>query len=259
MKAQIMVLSCLLFASVAFSTPAPDTEEIMSKSYGLPKAGNMVSSTTMTLKQAGGSKKRVIKSTMRKTDLGIDSLAEFVSPADVAGTKFLTIGNKKEGDNQHLYLPALGKIRKIAASAKSGKFMGSELSYYDIEEHSQEDFSYTYLNTDRIQAIRNGTNSTISCYAIQSVPKKPDAPYSKIILWIAQDDYFTYKSEMVDKSGTLEKTVYNKEVKNVNGIIIAVKTVVESVSGNSTIIQTENIAVNGGVKPDIFSIKYLEK
>jgi hypothetical protein len=257
MKAQIMVMSCLLFASAAFG--APDADEIMSKSYGLPKANDMVSTTKMTLKQAGGLKKRAIKSTMRKTDLGNDSLAEFVSPADVAGTKFLTIGNKKEGDVQHLFLPALRKIRKIASSGKSGKFMGSELSYYDIEEHSQDDFTYTFIKTDQFQAVRNGTNTTISCYVIQSIPKKPDAPYSKIILWIAQDDYFTYKSEMVDKNGELEKTVYNKEVKTVNGIIIAVQTVVESVSGNATTVQTEKIVINSGVQSDIFSIKYLEK
>lgn len=257
MKFQLILWGCLTSASLAFG--APDANEIMSKSYLLPKANDMVSTVTMTLKQSGGVKTRTIKSTMRKTDLGTDSLAEFISPADVAGTKFLTIGNKKEGDNQRLYLPALGKIRKIAASGKSGKFMGSDFSYYDMEEHSQEDFTYTYIKMDQIQAVRNGTNAQISCTVIQSVPKKSDAPYSKSLLWVAQEDYFTYKSEMYDKSGALDKTVTIQEVKTIDGILMALKTTAVSSSGNSTTIQTGNTVINGGVSSDKFSIKYLEK
>ncbi len=257
MRFQLILIGCLIAASTAFG--APDADEIMSKSYGLPKANDMASTITMTLKQTGGVKKRTIKSTMRKTDFGTDSLAEFISPADVAGTKFLTIGNNKEGDNQRLYLPALGKIRKIAASGKSGKFMGSDFTYYDMEEHSQEDYTYSYIKTDQIQAVRNGTDESISCYVIQSVPKKIDAPYSKSILWVAQDDYFTYKSEMYDKSGALDKTVAIQEVKTISGILMALKTAAVSASGSSTIIQMENTVINGGVNPDVFSIKYLEK
>lgn len=257
MKFQLVLASCLISASMAFS--APNADEIMSKSYGLPKANDMVSKIKMTLKQSGGVKIRTIQSSMRKTDLGTDSIAEFISPADVAGTKFLTIGNKKEGDNQRLYLPALGKIRKIASSGKSGKFMGSDFSYYDMEEHSQEDFTYTFVKSDQIKAVRNGTNSLIPCFVIQSVPKKSDAPYSKTVIWVAQDDYFTYQSEMYDRSGAMDKTVTIQEVKTFGGIIMAMKTTAVSASGNSTTIQTESVVINSGVSPDVFSIKNLEK
>jgi outer membrane lipoprotein-sorting protein len=257
MRFLLILLSGLTSASMAFGAPSAD--EIMSRAYGLPKANDMSSTITMTLKQSGGVKTRTIKSSTRKTEAGNDSLAEFLSPADVSGTKFLTIGNKKEGDNQRLYLPALGKIRKIAASGKNGKFMGSDFTYYDMEEHSQEDFTFSSIGIDQLQTIRNGTSASIPCYVIQSVPKKTDSPYSKSILWVAEDDYFTYKSEMYDKSGALDKTILIQEVKTISGILVALKTVALSASGSSTAIQTADTVINGGVNPELFGIQYLEK
>ncbi|MBI4979257.1 MAG: outer membrane lipoprotein-sorting protein [Spirochaetes bacterium] len=261
MKTRILTTAGIAFVLTAFFiSAAPSADEIMAKSYGLAKADDMISTTTMTLTQQGGAvKTRKIKTSMRKTAEGTDSLAEFLSPSDVAGTKFLTIGNKTAGDSQRLYLPALGKIRKIASSGKGGKFMGSELSYYDMEEHSLKDFTYTYVKTNTVQSVRNGTNAVIACHVITSVPKSAEAPYSKMVISVGQDDFFVYRSEMYDKNGALEKTVSIAEVRTINGVLIPVKTTAAGVSGNVTAIQSDNITLNTGVSPDTFSIKNLEK
>lgn len=260
MKTRIILapIACLLLVSAAFA--APNADEIMAKSYGMQKADDMIATMTMTLKQSSGATKaRKLRTHMMKTAVGTDSLVEFITPADVAGTKFLTIGNKTEGDSQRLYLPALGKIRKIASSGKAGKFMGSELSYYDMEEHSLSEFKFSYVKTNIVQAVRNGKETSIPCHVISSIPQKPEAPYSKMIIWVAADDFFVYRSEMYDKSGALEKTIAIQEVMNTNGVLVAVRTSVQSVSGNATELQMEKIQLNAGISPDIFSIKNLEK
>ncbi|MEK6794113.1 MAG: outer membrane lipoprotein-sorting protein, partial [Spirochaetota bacterium] len=240
MKTRMYSALIASLASVSIAFAAPNADEIMTRSYGLAKADDMASTMTMTLKQANGATKvRKLRTFMKKTAAGTDSLAEFISPADIAGTKFLTIGNKVEGDSQRLYMPALGKIRKIASSGKGGKFMGSELSYYDMEEHSLSEFKFSYVRTNVVQSVRNGKAVSIPCHIITSVPQKPEAPYAKMTVWVAADDFFVYRTEMFDKSGAAEKTVTVNETLTTNGVIVAVRTSVESVSGNSTLIQSE--------------------
>ena len=49
-------------------------------------------------------------------------------------TGFLTYDYDASGkdDDQWLYLPALGKTKRIASSDQSGAFMGSDFNYSDL-------------------------------------------------------------------------------------------------------------------------------
>ena len=121
---------------------------------------------------------------------GRNSFIEFVEPADVKGTKFLTIAHKNADDEQRLYLPALGKVRKISSSKKDGKFMGSDLFYYDMEDRDYEEFTYNYVGEE----VFRGMN----CYVVESFPKDSSAPYSKMVMWVNKENYFVYKRECYD-------------------------------------------------------------
>ena len=76
---------------------------------------------------------------------GTNTFMKFIEPADVKDTKFLTIAHNKSDDEQRLFLPALGKVRRISSSTKNEKFMGSDLTYYDLEDYEYEDFTYKYV------------------------------------------------------------------------------------------------------------------
>ena len=67
---------------------------------------------------------------------------EFVSPADVKGTKFLSYSHIKKDDDQWLYLPALKRVKRIASKNKSGSFMGSEFSYEDLSSFDADKYIY---------------------------------------------------------------------------------------------------------------------
>ena len=55
-------------------------------------------------------------------------LIKFLSPADVKGFGFLVLEPDSPSEKMYLYLPAFKKIRRIAGSAKSRSFMGSDFS-----------------------------------------------------------------------------------------------------------------------------------
>jgi hypothetical protein len=73
---------------------------------------------------------------------GTKSLCIFDSSADVKQTILLT------HDDQGLYLPALKRVRRIAARNRSGSFVSSEFSYEDIATHVMEKYTYKWLRDE---------------------------------------------------------------------------------------------------------------
>jgi outer membrane lipoprotein-sorting protein len=227
-------------------------DQIATKHFALKEAGDSVNTATMTLFDKNGNKKtRKIKMYSKKTGEGTNSFIEFLEPADVRGSKFLTIAHDKGDDEQRLFLPALGKVRRISASGKKGDFMGSDLSYYDMESRTVNDAAYKY--------VKDETYNGMDCFVLEATPKDKDAPYSKNLIWVNKTDYFMYKTDCYDdKKGEFFKTIEIKEVKVIDGVIIPAKIEVNNIRDNhKTILQMEDIKVNSGVKDEIFSIQNL--
>ena len=69
----------------------------------------------MTLVDDRGQKsERVLDVIGRRKDGLLASKVEFLSPSDVAGTKFLTLEKASGGTEQHIYLPGLKRTRRIS-------------------------------------------------------------------------------------------------------------------------------------------------
>ncbi len=228
-------------------------ESIMKKYYSLPKSNDTYAVAKMILITKTGAKKiREIKYYTLETAAGTNTFIEFLSPADVRGTKFLTIGKKTGNDDQRLYMPALKKIRKISSSGKDGKFMGSDIYFYDMEDREYDDSRYRYIKDE----VYNGKDS----WVIESIDKDPEAPYSKSILWVSKADNFVYKTMAYDKKGKLLKTIVMVEVKKIKGIMVTLKMAVDNHKDNhKTLLSMTNIKVNSGVDKSLFTIQNLQK
>src|SRR3990167_1473044 len=59
-------------------------------------------------------------------------LISITHPADLAGTKLLSIQHRDSSRETWLYLPSSHQIKKIAAADESGRFLGSEFTYGDF-------------------------------------------------------------------------------------------------------------------------------
>jgi len=77
----------------------------------------------------------------------------FKSPADVKNTSFLTYDydNPNQDDDQWLYLPALKKVKRIPSADKSGSFMGSDFSYFDMTDRDLENYDFKLLKESDVR------------------------------------------------------------------------------------------------------------
>lgn len=114
----------------------------------------------------------------------------FTSPASQAGIAILSLPN----DIMYLYLPAYGKERRIASSAKNQNFAGTDFSYDDMESKS-----YSEKYTPRL--LKTETD----VFTVEMTPKVP-SDYSKIIVNINRTDYYPESMEFYDKGNNKIKT-----------------------------------------------------
>jgi hypothetical protein len=123
----VLFLAAALFFSHA---QAQTAKEIMIKADNAKEPADVTSEMTMKLVNKKGKEKvrrfKIIRMGEER------QIMWFLEPADVKGTSFLKIENKTGFDDMRLYLPAFKKVRRIASSAKSESFMGSDFTYEDM-------------------------------------------------------------------------------------------------------------------------------
>lgn len=255
MKKLTAILFVSLFATGVWADAAGDA--LAKKSYDLTKPKDASMTATMTLTDKNGAKKtRKLEMFTQETEAQSASFTRFLEPADVAGTRFLTITKKGGDSDQRIYLPALKKVRKIAASGKDGDFVNSDLSYYDLEDREYGDSEYTLLaQGEKLPAFEGRTFNKL-----QLVSKDKNSPYSKSIVWLDATDSFIYRVETYGKDGTLWKIIQFPKVEEFKGCLLPVRTEVENrKKGSKTVLEMTNITVNTGLKASLFSEKSLEQ
>jgi len=178
----------------------------------------------------------------------------FQSPATVKGTRFLTMDNDKGKSDQWIFLPGLGKVRRIASSESGGSFMGTDFSYDDMSLMSRE------VDEDAHTILREETLNGAACYVIQSVPKdSADFQYTKTVSWVDKASRRIYKIELYNKRGAVEKLMETSAYKDVQGRDTPTQTKVSTVAANtSTTIFTDIIKYDDPIPEGVFTTAYLE-
>ena len=175
------------------------------------------------------------------------------NPANIMGTRFLTIEQTGGKDDQWIFLPGLGKVRRIASSEGSGSFVGTDISYNDIYSANRK----AGLDTHRI--VREEDHWGKPCYVIESIPRDSAYQYSKMLQWIDKANSVNYKIELYDKKGAHVKTLEVLELKIVQGRLSPMVTRMSTLAGGtSTTITVDRLQYDSPIPETVFTPGYLE-
>jgi hypothetical protein len=245
-----------LFAGAVFSLPAQtDPAAIVRQSRNRIDAATIQSRSRWVISGRGGSTAERLIDQYSKDGAGGASrtVIEFREPAGVAGTRFLTMDGGSGGGSQWIFLPSLGKVRRIAASEGSGGFMGTDFSYDDIASADREP------DLDTHSLLREENYNGKACYVIESRPKNSAYQYSRMVQWIDKSTRVCHKIELYDKKGTQVKTLEVLELKDVQGRLSPVKTRMSTLgTGTSTTINVEILRYDQPIPESVFTPGYLE-
>ncbi len=214
-----------------------------------------VSKMSMTLVNASGQKReRLMKIQVLEGEKGDKSLMEFLSPADVKGTKFLNYEHVNKDDDQWLYLPALKRVKRIASKNKSGAFMGSEFSYEDLSAFNVD--KYTYPDGEAKIGELNGKK----VYLGQSKPVSKYSGYTKLLTWVDEQTYLIQKIEYYDRKKELLKTAIFEDYKKISGVWRIGKITMNNIQNDKkTILVWSDEKIKTGLKAKDFHKRVLKK
>jgi outer membrane lipoprotein-sorting protein len=254
-----MTVLMLLLAGAGFlnaqdAAASKDAVSVMNSAKNRVKTETISSRSRMVITAKDGSmSERVIDQYSKDGPNGARTVIVFQRPANVAGTRFLTMDNASGGQDLWIFLPSLGRVRRVAASESGGSFMGTDFSYDDISTVDRE------ISLDTHTLLREEALNGKSCYVIQSVPKDNSYQYSKTITWIDKASFLIYKSEMYNRRGEMIKVMEMSGFSDVQGRLTPMQTKISTVgAGTSTTIFMEIIKYDDPIPEGVFTTAYLE-
>jgi hypothetical protein len=228
--------------------------EVAEKVMNRPTGDTTHSLVNMVLIESGGSEKdRLVEEWSMENDAGLNrSVIVFHKPASVKNTRFLMKERAGGDDDQWIYLPGLGRVRRIAASEGDSSFMGTDFTYNDMEGRD--------VAEDRHSILREESLEGYDCYVVESVPKDPSSSqYSKRIQWVARENWIPIKVEFYDKEGELLKVMRSSRIETVQGYPTVINTVMENVqTGHATELNIQKLRYNEELPEGLFTVHFLE-
>ncbi len=183
---------------------------------------------------------------------------EFTGPADVTGTLFLHLSPRGEKDQQWLWTPATRKARRLPDAARDENFMGTDLSYRDLElivriQQWNDAESTATLEPD---AELDGK----PCHVVTLVPKNDEFPYSRYRLWFGADDLLLWQVEVDDLEKHPFKRVRLSRYQRIQDYATAEESDIANVQYNThTTYKVKNVRYDVGVSDDTFSVANVQK
>lgn len=253
MKKILTVLCVLFFGFIFISGDKKEEltgEELAQKVVTREQPKTMKATMKMVLIDKKGDKRERKVSTIREGDKKM--LMWFLSPADEKGVSFLRKSYDDRDDDMWIFLPAFGKVRRIASHAKKGNFMGTDFTYEDMGERKIKNYTYKILKQEK--------TGDKNYWVLEWTPKQDvDTDYSKIISWVWQENYSPIIEEFYDRTGE-KKKVKKMDVEKRDKYWLPVKMVMEDIKANhKTEMYFEDIKVDEKVEDFVFTTNYMQR
>lgn len=180
-------------------------------------------------------------------------LLEYLSPADVAGTKLLSITGGGQESQIWLFMPALGRERRIAGTETRSKFMGTDFTYEEISGGS------AYKDDYKAEKLKDEDLDGRNCYVLRLTPTK-ERDYAFVKMWVWRDEFIPLKIEFYNKDGKVRKVLSNSDLKKNSKGKWEPSTIEMSdvAAGTKTIIKILEMS-GEPVSDEYFTVRYLRR
>lgn len=188
-------------------------------------------------------------------------LIRFSYPNDIRGTGFLVWEHPKSDDERFLYLPSLGRVRRIAGAETQESFVGSDFTYEDIGGREFDEYTYAFAGPD-------GENTSWSpvggaprpAWRLESRRKDVSAEFPRVVSIVLRDALVVVSAEVYNRRNEKQKVYTVRRLEQIENIW----TVMESEMTNAlektrTELVVESMDYNVGLKDSDFSRRELER
>ncbi len=150
----------------------------------------------------------------------------------------------------YLYMPAYKKVRRIASSEKSEKFMGTDFTYDELGgSYSREDYDSTLIE------------ETEEIYKLELIPRDEESSYSKLLMEVDKEKFYFRRIEFYDKDGNLWKVMEILEIEEEEDGTITVNKIdlTDLKENHKTIVEMEHIERDIPLPDNFFSVRTIQR
>jgi len=100
----------------------------------------------------GGERHRRIRTVTKHLHGRMHSIGRLIAPERLRGMTLLSIEARDRSDDVFVYLPSLGRVRRVSMGRRADSFLGSDLTYQDFDRHRAEDYRIESLAREMVEA-----------------------------------------------------------------------------------------------------------
>jgi hypothetical protein len=189
-------------------------------------------------------------------------LLRFTYPNDIRGTSFLVWEHTGEEDERFLYLPSLGRVRRIAGSETQDSFAGSDFTYEDIGGRELHDYTYAFAGSDGENASWTPPSggSPRPAWRIESLLKDRSGRFPRVVSLVLRDALVVVQAEIYNRRNEPQKRYAVRKLEPVEGIWTVLDSeMTNAAEKTSTGLAVEKADYNVGLKETDFSRRELER
>src|SRR5262245_32721940 len=204
MRARAASLLLCVIASLPAGTWAETTDGIVGRLRSMVEpVHDRTMRVTIHLRNAsGGEDVRSMRGFEKKTADGWKLLYVFDSPADLAGTGFLTWTRRSAPDLLWAYFPAQARVRLLPKPALQTRFQGSDFSYEDLRL-----LAFDYEAQHRLEG--EAACGDARCYVLETTLPAGAFPYSRLRSWLQIDTLVPARVEFLGEN--VQKVMRSEE------------------------------------------------
>ncbi|MED5263271.1 MAG: outer membrane lipoprotein-sorting protein [Myxococcota bacterium] len=230
-------------------------EAILRQAFDNQYEVDTTSEIELVMRNRGGQERtRRFQAAQKIIDNRVHSIGRLVYPEYLRDMAILQIEGVDRSHDAFVYLPSLGKSRRVSTHQRGDALFGTDVTYEDLERRYLEDY--------RIIAFGTGEWLGESVYRIGARPVRATS-YAEIVFFIAksdasilQADYYKRRAETPYRTLRVDRS----SMVRLDGHTLATRLTIENrTRGTRTQVTFEDLRVNPDIDDRLFSVRTLEQ
>jgi hypothetical protein len=188
-------------------------------------------------------------------------LIRFSYPNDIKGTSFLVWEHPDAEDERFLFLPSLGRVRRIAGSETQDSFVGSDFTYEDIGGREFDDYTYAFAGTDGENASWTPPGGAPRpAWRLESKHKDASAQFPRVVSLVLKDSFLVAGADIFNRRNERQKVYTVRRIEQIENIWTVMDSeMTNALERSRTELTVERADYNVGLKEADFSRRELER
>lgn len=185
-------------------------------------------------------------------------LLRFSYPNDIRGTGFLVREHPEADDERFLYLPSLGRVRRIAGTETQESFVGSDFTYEDIGGRELDEYSYAIVEENASWTPPSG-GAPKPAWRLES-RRKDASRFPRVVSLVLKDSFVVVEADIYNRRSEKQKVYTVRRLEQVEGIWTVMDAqITNALEKTWTELSIEKMDYNVGLKEADFARRELER